>query len=112
MRQTANAALVLLLAADWAQAAEGGAPRLFLDAHALGTQEAVLEYCAANDPEGAARIRSGWKRLVQGASKEALADVRASAEYRGAHDAEADFIGKSDPHNAHRLCRVAAARRQ
>ena len=75
-----------------------------VDARTLGIAEAVLDYCAKNDPTGGAKVRARLKQLVQGASKEALAKARKSAEYRSAHDSEVDFLSKVDPHNAHRLC--------
>ena len=116
---------LLLLGSLWAQGAEvavaqdktGAAPAQAsaaapvsqsLSARALGIEEALLDYCATNDPAGAARVRARLKQLVQGASKQALAEARSSAEYRSAHDAEADFISKIDPHNAHKLCSEAA----
>ena len=79
------------------------------DARALGVTEALLDYCAKSDPAGAAKVRNRLKQLTQGASTEALADARKSAEYHSAHDSEADFIGKIEPRNAHRLCSGAAA---
>jgi len=80
-----------------------------LDARVLGVTEAVFDFCATNDPVGAAKVRARLKRLVQGASDQALAQVRQSDEYRSARDAELDFVGKVDPHNAHRICVKAAA---
>jgi len=76
---------------------------------ALGATEALLDYCAKSDPTDAAKVHNRWKRLTQGASKEALADARKSSQYQSARDAEADFIGKIEPRNAHRLCSGAAA---
>jgi hypothetical protein len=80
-----------------------------VDARQLGMAEAVLDYCAQNDPTGGAKVRARLKQLVQGASKEALAKARQSGEYHSARDSEVDFIGKIDPHNAHRLCSEKAA---
>jgi len=74
------------------------------DARALGVTEALLDYCAKSDPTGAAKVHSRWLQLTQGSSKQALADARKSGEYRSAHDSEADFIGKIEARNAHRLC--------
>ena len=71
---------------------------------ALGVTEALLDYCAKQDPAGAAKVHKRLKRLTQGASQQALADVRKSGEYQSAHDSEADFIAKIEPRNAHRLC--------
>jgi hypothetical protein len=81
-----------------------------LDARSLGIAEAVLDYCAQNDPTGGAKVQARLKRLAQGASKEALDKARKSGGYQSAHDSEVDFISKIDPHNAHRLCSETAAR--
>jgi hypothetical protein len=117
----------LLLGALWAQAAAAGVPQQDPaaattaqpaaaqpstaapvaappNARALGVGEALLDYCAQNDPTAAAKVRARLKQLMQGAGKEALAEARRSDEYRRAHDSEADFLGKVDPHNAHRVC--------
>lgn len=81
-----------------------------LDARSLGMAEALLDYCAKNDPTGAANVRARLKQLVDGASKQALAEARRSPEYRSAHDSEAGFVGKVEPRNAHRLCAQSSAR--
>jgi len=75
-----------------------------LDARALGATEAVLDYCAKNDPIGAAKVHARFKRLTQGASQEQLDQVRRSAEYQAARRSELDFVGKVDPRNAPHLC--------
>lgn len=75
-----------------------------VNARALGIAEALLEYCSKNDPAGAAKVRARLKQLVQGVSKEALAEARRSGEYRSAHDAESNFTGRVDARNATRLC--------
>jgi hypothetical protein len=81
-----------------------------LNARTLGIAEALLDYCAKNDPTGAAKVRARLKQLAQAASKEALAEARRSAEYRSARDSEADFLSKIDPRNAHRVCSEGPAR--
>jgi hypothetical protein len=80
--------------------ADGLAP----DAHALGIADAMLDYCAKAYPESAVKFQFQIKRLTEGASSVALAQVRNSESYRRAHDAEVDFIGKIDPRNAKRAC--------
>ena len=87
-------------------------PPQHLDARALGVTEAVLEYCAKNDPSGAAKLHARLKRLTQGASPEALDRVRKGPEYRAARESELAFIGQVDPRNASKLCseRVASSR--
>jgi hypothetical protein len=81
-----------------------------LNARALGMVEALLDYCAQNDPEGAAKVRARLKQLAQGMSKEALAEARRSAEYRSARDSGANFLSKVNPHNAYRVCSEGAVR--
>lgn len=83
-----------------------------LDVRKLGIAEAALDYCAKNDPTGGAKVRARLKQLVQGTDREALAKARKSDEYQRAHDSEADFISKIDPHNAHRLCSGTAGPKQ
>ena len=109
---------VLLLGALWAQGVEvgvaqdkGGAqpPAAApvsrpVDARTLGMAEALLDYCAKNDPAGAAKVRARLKQVTQGASRQALAAARMSREYRTAHDSEAAFVAKVDARNAERLC--------
>ena len=74
------------------------------DPHALGMTEAVFDYCAKADPKGAAKVRARLKRLVQGASRETLAKVRKSDEYRKARSSVEDFVAKVDERNASRVC--------
>lgn len=93
-------------AAQPAAVAPAAAP---LNARTLGVGEALLDYCAQNDPAGAAKVRAQLQRLVQGISKEALAEARKSAEYLTARDAERNFVSEVDPHNAHRVCSGWAA---
>jgi hypothetical protein len=74
------------------------------DARVLGITEAMLDFCAKAYPSSAVKFQYQITRLTQGASAETLAKVRSSEEYRRAHDAEDDFVGKVDPHNAKRVC--------
>ena len=97
--------LIALLALGWsgvalADQSKAQAP----DPHALGMMEAVFDYCAKADPKGAAKVHARLKRLVQGASREALAEVRKSDEYRKARSSVEDFVAKVDERNASRVC--------
>jgi hypothetical protein len=83
-----------------------------VDARALGMTEAMLDYCAKNDPSGGAKVKARLKQLVQGASQQALAQARKSTEYHSAHDSEVGFIDKIDPRNAPRLCSGSVARKK
>ncbi len=75
-----------------------------LNPRMLGMTEAVFDYCAKADPKGAAKVHARLKRLVQGASREALAEVRKSDEYRKARSSVEDFVAKVDERNASRVC--------
>jgi hypothetical protein len=107
---------LLLLGSVWALGtgpgvAQDKAPRSEpLNPRMLGMTEALLDYCAKNDPSGGAKVRARLKRLVQGADKKALTEARKSTEYRSAHDSEAVFISKVEPRNARRLCSEPAGR--
>jgi hypothetical protein len=98
--------IVVLVACCWFAAApslalaEGQGP----DPKALGITEAMLDYCSKAYPESTVKYQYQVTRLTQGASAEALAKVRGSAQYRQAHDAEGDFVSKVDPRNAKRVC--------
>src|SRR5207302_8700380 len=82
-----------------------GVPRSeLLNPRMLGMTEAVFDYCAKADPKGAAKVHARLKRLVQGASREALAEVRKSDEYRKARSSVEDFVAKVDERNASRVC--------
>jgi hypothetical protein len=82
-----------------------GAPRSEpLNPRMLGMTEAMFDYCAKADPKGAARVHARLKRLVQGASRETLAEVRKSDEYRRARSSVEDFVAKVDERNASRVC--------
>jgi hypothetical protein len=70
----------------------------------LGVTEAMFDYCAKADPKGAAKVHARLKRLVQGASKETLAEVRKSDEYRKARSSVEEFVAKIDERNAPRVC--------
>jgi len=104
-RCSKRAALIALLALGWSGVAlvaqsKAQAP----DPRALGMTEAVFDYCAKADPKGAAKVGARLKRLVQGASRETLAKVRKSDEYRKARSSVEDFVAKVDERNASRVC--------
>ena len=97
--------LIALLGLGWSGVAlaaqsQAQAP----DPHALGMTEAVFDYCAKADPKGAAKVGARLKRLVQGASRETLAEVRKSDAYRKARSSVDDFVAKVDERNASRVC--------
>jgi hypothetical protein len=71
----------------------------------------LFDYCTKADPKGAAKVHARLKQLIKGASREALAEVRKSDEYRRARSAEEDFAAKIDARNATRVCSGPAAAR-
>jgi hypothetical protein len=83
-----------------------------VSARELGLAEALLEYCAQNDPPGAAQVRARVQKLVHGASREQLAGLRKSPEYLSARDSERNFVAKVEPRNAPRLCSGRAAQKK
>jgi hypothetical protein len=74
------------------------------DARALGTTEAILNYCTQADPADADKYQAQQKLLAAGASQEELDKLRNSDEYRQAYDSVAGFTDKVDQHNAKRVC--------
>lgn len=74
------------------------------DPRALGTTEAILNYCGTADPADADKYRAQDKLLIGSASQEELDKVRKSDEYRQAYDSVTDFVEKVDKHNAKRVC--------
>jgi hypothetical protein len=81
-----------------------------LNPRMLGMTEAMFDYCTKTDPKGAAKVHARLKQLVQGASRETLAEVRKSDEYRKARSSGEDFVAKVDERNASRVCSGQAAR--
>src|SRR5580700_9392591 len=74
-----------------------------LNPRMLGMTEAMFDYCTKTDPKGAAKVHARLKQLVQGASRETLAEVRKSDEYRKARSSGEDFVAKVDERNASRV---------
>ena len=94
-----------LLALGWSGAALAAQSKAQApDPHALGTTEAVFDYCAKVDPTGAAKVHARLKQLVKGASKETLAEARQSEEYQKAHRSVDEFVAQVDGHNASKIC--------
>ena len=75
-----------------------------VNAKALGTTEALMNYCLRASPATADSFRRQVTQLSRGASAETLAAVRRSNEYRKAQSAVKDFVQKVDPHNIKKMC--------
>lgn len=82
------------------------------DARALGTTEAILNYCTKADPADADKYQARDKLLIGKASQEDLDELRNSDEYRQAYDSVADFVAKVDEHNAKRVCSESVDQRK
>jgi hypothetical protein len=79
------------------------------NAHAIGIAESMLKYCARVDADVALKLRDKVRTLEQRASRDELARLRSSDEYRKAFDSVTYFTGKVDEHNAKRLCSESLA---
>jgi hypothetical protein len=90
---------IVVLGAPHARAQEPGP-----DPTALGKADALLSYCTKAAPGSRQKYWTQVKALSKDASKEQLAAVRRSEEYRKAHQAVDDFVAKVDSHNAQLLC--------
>jgi hypothetical protein len=73
-------------------------------AQALATAEAILEHCATLIPAEADRFRQQGTLVTQGASEEALAEVRKSDEYQQARDSTLESLAKVDEKDAKKAC--------
>jgi hypothetical protein len=71
---------------------------------ALGTAEALLNYCSKVDSAAAGRYQERLKMVVQDAGEQALAKIRQGNEYRQAYDAMTARVGQVDQDNARRAC--------
>jgi hypothetical protein len=85
--------------------AEASEPKV--DAGALATTEAILDYCATLNPAEADHYRAQLKALVQGASEATLKAARVSDAYQRGREAMTDFISKVDEKNGRRVCAEA-----
>ena len=83
------------------------AENLAPDPEALGKADALLSYCTKVAPESAKTYWTQVKSLSKDTSKEKLAAVRRSDEYRRAHQSVDDFVAKVDKHNARLVCSKA-----
>lgn len=71
---------------------------------ALAKADALMSYCAKATPTSMNKYWAQVKLITKDASKEQLAAVRRSDEYRKAHQAVDDFVAKVDSHNAPLVC--------
>src|SRR5258705_11783041 len=70
----------------------------------LGQLEAVFEYCGRVNPASAERYKGFIKGLTGNATDKDLAEARSSAEYRDAHEAASDQIGKLPKEESDKAC--------
>jgi len=93
-----------LLVSQSALAAAEQVEEVAPDSRVLGTTEAILAYCGKVDPAGAEHFAEQGRQLAHGASAEALDKTRKSDEYREAHDAMIDTLGKIEVSTAVKVC--------
>ena len=103
-------ASMVWLASTWgASAWAGGVPA---DARLLGVNEAMLNFCASQEPAVRERLRQKVSKLLEGTSAEQLTELRNSHEYRKAYESLSEFAGKIDAHNVARFCAENATERK
>ena len=73
-------------------------------AQTLATLETILEHCAKVDPEAADQYREQARQLAQGASDDALAELRKSDEYQKSRNSTLESLAKVDDQNAKKAC--------
>jgi hypothetical protein len=71
---------------------------------ALGSIEAILTKCAELDPAHAARYQSQAKMLAQGASEEAIGELRKTDDYRRAYEAATQSMAAVAGEDALKTC--------
>ena len=86
--------------------AEAPAP----DTRKLAVVDALLVYCGKNHPVDVPKLQEQLKLVEQGASADAVAEVRKTARYRQIYDAETDFIDKANERNARITCNQSLAK--
>jgi hypothetical protein len=94
--------LVLSVGIAVAQAALADGPGI--SPQALGTAEAVLNYCVKADSKAAGKYEERIKQLAQLSTPEALTAARKSDEYKEAYDSAVDSVGKLDPNKSPQAC--------
>jgi hypothetical protein len=103
-------AAMIWLASTWASNAwAGGVPP---SARLLGVDEAMLNFCASQDPAARERLRHRISKLLEGTSPEQLTELRNSDEYRKAYESVSEFTAKIDAHNVARFCAENATERK
>lgn len=105
MRMPNRLWLLVAIVAPSLVVAEEPAPQ----AQTLASVETILEHCATLIPANADRYRAQAKLLTQGASEEALAKVRNSAEYQQARSSTLESLAKVDEQDAKKACAQSVA---
>jgi hypothetical protein len=71
---------------------------------ALGQVEGTIDFCAQVDPQSAAKYEERKKLLVQGQPEKEVAEARKTTEYKEAHDAIREALGKVPKDQAVKGC--------
>jgi len=81
----------------------GRADKPPLDARSLAISDSKRSYCAKLVPSREGEFEAKAKLLERGTSRDALASLRASGQYKSAYDAEAAFLQSVPPENGRRI---------
>jgi|GEM_PF-5878430 len=98
----ASRLVVLFPVLAMASGARAGIP---MSAHALGSVQATLEFCARVDPAQANTYAAFSNRMVEGASADDLNVARRSPEYRDAFETMREQLSKVEAREAAPSCR-------
>ena len=70
----------------------------------LGTVQAALDFCAQINPGGAAKYREHAEYMMQGVSREELAELRAADEYKEVYLSVSTALGQVATQEAVETC--------
>ena len=104
-----NAFRVLCLGAGLAWGGSALADGSIPDPKVLGTIEALHTYCAKAMPTEAGKYEDQIKELLRGQTKNEIASLRGSGEYRKAYDSVVRFVARVDEHNVKVVCSESVA---
>jgi hypothetical protein len=79
-------------------------PKPPVNVQQLAITESLLKFCGPVDADAAKKLQDKLANLMEGASDEALAEVRASDDYRHAYDLITKITGQVDEHDAKTAC--------
>ena len=72
---------------------------------ALGTVQAVVDYCLRVDPADASRIRAQQTALLKGLSSQTITGLRGSSDYQQSYELISGLLGKISSHEGAQSCK-------